>query len=412
MLGTAMLNASGAATLTITPALGNYSIITSYAGDGDNASSDSPAVPVNVVAIGSTGLTLNVSATTLTYGQTLTLTGTASGSISGHAPTGSVSFTSAGTTLGTSTLNASDVAAYSFAPSAGTYSIGVSYGGDAFNAAATASPVSVTVNPAATALTLSSNLNPAPPGAAIQFTVLVQSSAGMPSGSVTLMDGTTVLSVLTLNTGTATYSSSTLAIGTHNLTATYAAGGNYAASQAALSQIVLAPPTFSVAPGGPLTLVTQQQGPVTITVTPLNGFSGDVTLSCGPLPEYATCEWGTSLLTSTTLAVSGRPASTQLQIDTSAVLGYEASRRPVPGASGSRFALAGLAVPAVWLLWRRRRGTIRPLICLLVLFAGLALSGCSSKYPGSTPPGTYTVTILASSGNIQNTGILTLVVTN
>jgi len=270
----------------------------------------------------------------------------------------------------------------------------------------------VTVNPAATTLTLTSSLNPAPGGSTIAFTVSVQSTAGVPAGSVTLMDGTTVLSLLTLNAaGTATYGTSALAIGTHSLTASYAATGNFAASQAGLSQIVLPPPNFSIAPSGSLTLVTQHHGPISIAVIPLNGFSGDVTLSCGTLPPFATCEWGSAELTSASVTVSGGQASTQLIIDTSAVLGYEASSRS-SGTTAGRIALAGLAFPVFCLLYRRRKRAIRLALCVLTLLSVLNLTGCDIKYPGSTPPGTYSIQISGTSGTLQNSAVLTLVVTN
>jgi hypothetical protein len=210
--------------------------------------------------------------------------------------------------------------------------------------------------------------------------------------------------------GSATFSTSSLLIGTHSLTASYAGSGNFSGSQDALAQVVLAPPTFTIAASGPLTLVTQHHGPITIAVTPVNGFSGTVALSCGALPPYATCEWASAELTSTSLPVSGGPASVQLVIDTSAVLGYESSSRT--SGMGKRELFAGLLFPVLLLLYRRRRSLGRIAICCLALLSALNLSGCSIKDPGSTPPGTYSITILGTSGTIQSTGTLTLIVTN
>lgn len=411
-LGTGTVNGSGIATLTLTPAIGSHSITASYPGDSSNASSTSSAVVVNVIAIGSTNLSLGASATTLTYGQTLTLAGTAISTIPTHPPSGNISFTSGAATLGATALNGTGIATYSFVPTVGIYVIGASYAGDSFNSAATAAPLSITVNPVPTILTLTSNLNPAPPGSTITFTVSAQSSAGVPPGSVTLMDGATLLASLPLNAvGTATYSTSTLVIGTHNLTVSLAANGNFAASQAALSQIVVPPPTFSITASGPLTLVTQHHGPITITVTPLYGFSGNVTLNCGTLPPFARCEWGDALLTSTSVSVSGSPASTQLTIETSAVLDYQSSTRPA-GAGRTRIALAGLTFPLLCLIYRRRKGAVRLALCVIAGLSVLSLSGCDIKYPGSTPPGTYSITISGASGTTQNSGVLTLIVTN
>jgi hypothetical protein len=128
------------------------------------------------------------------------------------------------------------------------------------------------------------------------------------------------------------------------------------------------------------------------------------------LPPYATCEWASAELTSTSLPVSGGPASVQLVIDTSAVLGYESSSRT--SGMGKRELFAGLLFPVLLLLYRRRRSLGRIAICCLALLSALNLSGCSIKDPGSTPPGTYSITILGTSGTIQSTGTLTLIVTN
>jgi hypothetical protein len=174
-----------------------------------------------------------------------------------------------------------------------------------------------------------------------------------------------------------------------------------------LSEVILAPPDFSLGTGGPLTLATEHHGSVSITTTPLNGFSGNVTLSCGTLPPYATCEWS-----NTSTQVSGGPATTQLTIDTSAVLGYASLVAPSKRGTPAQIAFAGLFLPALCLLYRKRKGLGRPLFLLIALCSILTISGCAGKYPGSTPPGTYSITISGTSGSLQHSTILTLIVTN
>ena len=78
------------------------------------------------------------------------------------------------------------------------------------------------------------------------ITATVTSTAGTPAGTVNFKDGATTLGLRALNAGAqATYVSSTLAVGTHSITAVYAGSTSFGASTSpALSQVVnqAAPP--------------------------------------------------------------------------------------------------------------------------------------------------------------------------
>ena len=65
-------------------------------------------------------------------------------------------------------------------------------------------------------------------GQPVTFTATV--SGYNPSGTVTFKDGNTVLATATLANGVATYTTSTLSVGTHQITATYDGDGNNTAS--------------------------------------------------------------------------------------------------------------------------------------------------------------------------------------
>jgi Bacterial Ig-like domain (group 3)/Domain of unknown function (DUF4214) len=63
--------------------------------------------------------------------------------------------------------------------------------------------------------------------------------AGTPTGSVTFMDGTTVLGTSTLSAGTATFQTTTLSTGSHQISAVYSGDANFTGStSAALTQMV------------------------------------------------------------------------------------------------------------------------------------------------------------------------------
>jgi hypothetical protein len=67
----------------------------------------------------------------------------------------------------------------------------------------------------------------------------VAPGSGKPTGSVTFMDGSTVLGTANLNNGTASISTSGLSVGSHSITAVYNGNPNFTASTSAvLTQVV------------------------------------------------------------------------------------------------------------------------------------------------------------------------------
>ena len=105
----------------------------------------------------------------------------------------------------------------------------------------TSGPITVGLN--ATSTTLTSSQNPSQVGQAVTFTATASSSGGTPTGTVTFKDGAVVLGTGTLSgAGIATFTTSTLALGSHSITASYAGTSTFAAStSAALIQAVNTP---------------------------------------------------------------------------------------------------------------------------------------------------------------------------
>ena len=76
-------------------------------------------------------------------------------------------------------------------------------------------------------------------GLPVTFTGKVSASSGTPTGTVTFLDGTTKLGTGTLSSGSATFQTSSLAAGVHNVTVAYSGDSNFNASTStALSQTV------------------------------------------------------------------------------------------------------------------------------------------------------------------------------
>jgi hypothetical protein len=101
-----------------------------------------------------------------------------------------------------------------------THTIRATYAGDAIFQSSTGSVTQV-VEGYPTTTALSSSPNPSQSGQAVTFTVQVSSSGPVPTGKVKFLDGTTTIGSAALSGGLAKFTSSTLAVGTHPITAEY-----------------------------------------------------------------------------------------------------------------------------------------------------------------------------------------------
>ena len=239
-LGSGTLSGGQATYSTSALAIGAHSITAVYGGDSNYSGSTSPVLTQNVVANSST-TALASSMNPSTFGQSVTFTATVTGS--GGTPTGTVTFKDGTTTLGAATLNGSGQAAFSTtALTAGSHSITASYSGDGNYAASTSSVLTQTVNQSSSSTGLTSSANPSTYGSAVTFTATVSGTGGTPTGTVTFKDGGTTLGTGTLNgSGQAVFSTGSLAVGTHPITAVYGGDSNYSASTSAtLTQTVVA----------------------------------------------------------------------------------------------------------------------------------------------------------------------------
>jgi hypothetical protein len=98
------------------------------------------------------------------------------------------------------------------------------------------------VQKASTETAVASSVNPSEYGQTVTFTASVTSTAGVPDGTVTFADETTLLAELSLSGGIAAYSTSGLPSGAHTITVTFNDSANYGSSSATLSQIAMVPP--------------------------------------------------------------------------------------------------------------------------------------------------------------------------
>jgi YVTN family beta-propeller protein len=165
------------------------------------------------------------------FGQIVTFTATVTSAAAG-TPTGTVTFKDGATSLGAVTLNASGQASLSTtALSVGTHTITAVYGGSLNFATSTSGSLTQTVIRAPTNTTLASSSNPSASGQAVSFTATVSGAGGLPTGTVTFLDGNTTIGSGTLNSsGQTTFSTSALTTGSHNIKAAYGGDVNFAGS--------------------------------------------------------------------------------------------------------------------------------------------------------------------------------------
>ncbi len=308
-IGTGTLAAAGTTSAvatfqTSTLAAGGHSISASYGGDANDFSSTSAAL-LQTVNIATSTTALAASANPAIAGKALTLTATVT--TNGGTAAGTVNFYNGTTLLGTGTLNGTGVATFTTSTLAvGAYSITAGYQGDANDTASTSATLSLTVVQATTSVKLVSSSPSVVVTNSVTFTATVSGNGGAPTGNVTFMDGTNTLGSVAVNgSGVAAYSTSSLTVGQHNITATYGGDANDAGSTSAVvaetvtaytTQTELAASSTSLNTDQELTLLTTTTstsgGAVTGTITYMSGTTtlgsatvganGTATLSLNP----------------------------------------------------------------------------------------------------------------------------------
>jgi hypothetical protein len=136
-----------------------------------------------------------------------------------------------------------------------------------------------------TSTTVTSSSNPSVSGQSVTFTATISplvSRGGLPTGSVTFMDGTTALDTETLSGGTASFTTAALAVGSHSITAVYSGDpDHFTSTSAALTQQVndltstnlQSVITSAQTSGATVTLTAATTGTLTNTLTAITGLA-------------------------------------------------------------------------------------------------------------------------------------------
>ena len=171
------------------------------------------------------------------------------------------------------------------------------------------------------------------------------------------------------------------------------------------------PPDFTLSVTPTITIRAGQQASYAITVTPLNNvFANQIAFNAGGLPLRASFVFNPSPVTP-----NANPATSTLVVSTTGGDAFVASN-----SQHDRGPLYALLLPFAGLIlsspgFRKSRSRKRWfLMVFLLVCGGLGLYGCTGVAGNfqhlSTPPGTYTVTVTASSGVLQHSAAVTLIV--
>lgn len=194
--------------------------------------------------------------------------------------------------------------------------------------------------------------------------------------------------------GTASWSTTTIPIGTYTVSAAYSGDQNYLPSTVNFSSpiTVTGTPDFNLSLPSTLLITQGSTGNATVTVTGVNGFQGDVELTCSGLMDQMTCA-----LNPATVHVAASPASSTMTITTAATT--------VTTLSGLGLLLLG---------FRTRRKVSLLALCLVALGAiGFAVTGCGGpmyQQRNGTPPGSYSLTVTGTSGSLTHAEVITVIV--
>ncbi|WP_263367852.1 Ig-like domain repeat protein [Edaphobacter bradus] len=402
-LGSGTLNGSGVASFaTTTLPVGSDTITASYGGDATyNAATGTTVETVSKV---SPSMALNSSLNPAQANQPVTFTATLPTNV-----TGSVTFTSNGAPLGTSTITNGVATVTTSTLALGSDAIVATYGGDSNNGSATAS-LTETINKASPAVTMSSSPNPSTYGQTVTITASVPAGA---TGTITLTSGGTALGSGTVSTaGTVVVTTGSLPVGTDTITASYSGDTNDNPATGTTTQTVTKnTPTVTVSTSGP----SNSGDPVTITVTLPPGTTGSVTLTSGGTTigtGTVNPTTGTTSITTSTLPVGSDPIT--------ATYGGDSNNNPATGTttqvvnrltptvtltSSNNPSTVGQAVTFTATVPASATGTIMFLDGTTTIGSGTIVSGTASVTTSTLTGGTHTIT--ASYGGDTNNGAAT-----
>ena len=389
---------SNTATLltTMLPA-GLHNITATYTGDSTHLASQSASLPITINPQPVQAIIFPLS--TL-YGQPIpTLTGSVTGILPQDASTVAITFTTPATNISP----------------AGTYPISASLTGtSAGNYTLTVTPASLTINPAATLTTLSASTTIATPGTPITLTAhTATATAGSPTGTVTILDGTTLLTTAQINSsGNLVFTTSSLITGSHAFTAVYSGDANFTTSTSAptlLSITATATSDFTLTATSAATQNSIAGGSVDFSfATQTQGtLNSPITLAAAGLPLGATASF------SPTYLPPGTSSSTFTLTITTPASKAQSQSFPLTSQT-SPLTIALLLIPITLLTPRRRNKLPIVLLAAITIFTTACGDRISTGTQSTASLASYPIAVTATATSptgttLSHTAVVTLI---
>jgi Bacterial Ig-like domain (group 3)/FG-GAP-like repeat len=418
ILGTAPI-VNGQATLTV-PSLpvGTNQITATATNTATSGPITSPPTTVTV-AKATVVITLASSANPSAPGQAVTFLATLPA-----GATGSVTFLDGATVLGVGTINAAGTASFTTSALAiGSHPITASYAGDTSNSAATSAVLTQVVGkiPTVTTIVVSAPAQLLHTG--VTFTANVTAPSPNATGTVTFMDGTTILGtaplsanggvVVSLTTNAnAAFATTALLTGPHQIVAVYSGDNTFLPSTSAPAPNMVEDFTNANTGAASQNVFPGASTTYTFTLTPVGAstFLNDVTVDIDGLPKGSTYTFSPA-----TIKAGSGATQVTLTVQTSSALN---ARNNVPqdqpsGRNEFPIALGMLGLAGLGAVRKLRRRIPRSLMVLLLTLGSLlpiaALSGCAGGY-FLPKPTTFPLTVTGTEGVIQHAATATLIV--
>jgi sugar lactone lactonase YvrE len=313
----------------------------------------------------------------------------------------------------TETLNSSGVATFTFSNLAGgTYNVNATYKG--FGTAGTtpdfavssAKQVTFTVNPATPTFTVTKPALYIGLNGIGTITATVTSSAGVPTGTISFMNGSSLADpsqgpVSLSGLGQATFNLSGLPLGTYTLTAVYSGDQNFAQATIPISTFnIINPSVLITASPSSLTVSAGSSSSAVLTLQGLVNYGGPqvvVNMTCDnkTLPKYSECSFS-----SPTVPILTANGSAQVTLTINTNIPVNVGELPMFNPHADAIVFAGIFGLGLLDLRRRKRFQSRLLnmACLAMFIGSLAgLVGCTNAGYTHTPLAPVVVTTSGSS---------------
>jgi hypothetical protein len=352
VLGIGAVSAGGRATFS-TAALssGYHSVSAAYAGDGHFTASTSVAWTATVMS--QTATLVRPFPAHSAYGQYVQVIATVTAKdASAGTPLGTVTFREGTTVLAANVPLAGGLAIFSTAVlPAGTHTFTATYSPLSIFLASSGNTAGApqVVTRAASWTAVASSASPAARGQAVTFTATIAARApgfGVPSGIVTFAEGARALAARTLDaTGRATFSTASLSIGKHTITAFYRGNSNFltsSGSDADYPEVIVPYTSTATLTSSPNPAALGQVVTFTATVTSGGGTpTGTVDFTDSALTGVVPQIWFTPNQDSDILPLFQRPQD------------WKAARSHVAVFKLEEFELETLAAPYLGNTWQR-----------------------------------------------------------